>query len=216
MARRCGTESSDSITGSSLNLAVEINAVSCVTALIGVWSSKSEAVSVQARHQCHRVVARVSQERNGRKALDPKGSWGGWGEPQVPTEREGTIHQGLVTADNGVGACLNVGRPSSQRQTISASVRVDGNSWRRSIRRSGAGRWPNTRWSSAAVRPGRFRPPACRPRLPPGFSGLPLSIGISAANLHDSQALIPLVQGIPPIRSRRGPPTPQARQTARR
>ncbi|MDH6502444.1 transposase [Streptomyces sp. SAI-149] len=35
--------------------------------------------------------------------------------------------------------------------------------------------------------------------------GLPLSIGISAANLHDSQALIPLVRGIPPIRSRRGP-----------
>ncbi|MFJ3863974.1 IS5 family transposase [Streptomyces nigra] len=35
--------------------------------------------------------------------------------------------------------------------------------------------------------------------------GLPLSVGISAANLHDSQALIPLVRGIPPIRSRRGP-----------
>ncbi|MEU9558869.1 IS5 family transposase [Streptomyces fumanus] len=35
--------------------------------------------------------------------------------------------------------------------------------------------------------------------------GLPLSIGISAADLHDSQALIPLVRGIPPIRSRRGP-----------
>ncbi|MFK0160810.1 IS5 family transposase [Streptomyces sp. NPDC090493] len=35
--------------------------------------------------------------------------------------------------------------------------------------------------------------------------GLPLSLGISAANLHDSQALIPLAQGIPPIRSRRGP-----------
>ncbi|GAA2470105.1 hypothetical protein GCM10010276_00050 [Streptomyces longisporus] len=35
--------------------------------------------------------------------------------------------------------------------------------------------------------------------------GLPLSIGISAANLHDSQALIPLVRGIPPIRTRRGP-----------
>lgn len=35
--------------------------------------------------------------------------------------------------------------------------------------------------------------------------GLPLSIGISAANLHDSQALIPLVRGIPPIHSRRGP-----------
>ncbi len=28
--------------------------------------------------------------------------------------------------------------------------------------------------------------------------GLPLSIGISAANLHDSQALIPLVRDIPP------------------
>lgn len=35
--------------------------------------------------------------------------------------------------------------------------------------------------------------------------GLPLSVGISAADLHDSQALIPLVRGIPPIRSRRGP-----------
>ncbi|MET7666407.1 transposase, partial [Streptomyces sp. NPDC005463] len=29
--------------------------------------------------------------------------------------------------------------------------------------------------------------------------------GISGANLHDSQALEPLVRGIPPIRSRRGP-----------
>ena len=35
-------------------------------------------------------------------------------------------------------------------------------------------------------------------------TGLPLSVGISGANTHDSQALIPLVQGIPPIRSRRG------------
>jgi len=35
-------------------------------------------------------------------------------------------------------------------------------------------------------------------------TGLPLSIGISGANTHDSQALIPLVKGIPPIRSRRG------------
>ncbi|MDF9811947.1 transposase [Streptomyces sp. SPB162] len=38
-----------------------------------------------------------------------------------------------------------------------------------------------------------------------GRTGLPLSIGISGANLHDSQALEPLVRGIPPIRSRRGP-----------
>lgn len=36
-------------------------------------------------------------------------------------------------------------------------------------------------------------------------TGLPLSVGISSANLHDSQALEPLVRGIPPIRSRRGP-----------
>ncbi|MER7484067.1 IS5 family transposase [Streptomyces sp. NPDC126510] len=35
-------------------------------------------------------------------------------------------------------------------------------------------------------------------------TGLPLSVGISSANLHDSQALIPLVKGIPPVRSRRG------------
>jgi transposase len=37
------------------------------------------------------------------------------------------------------------------------------------------------------------------------WTSLPLSIGISGANLHDSQALEPLVRGIPPIRSRRGP-----------
>ncbi|WP_229820898.1 IS5 family transposase [Streptomyces roseiscleroticus] len=36
-------------------------------------------------------------------------------------------------------------------------------------------------------------------------TGLPLSVGISAANLNDSQALEPLVRGIPPVRSRRGP-----------
>ncbi|MGH3389457.1 MAG: IS5 family transposase [Actinomadura sp.] len=36
-------------------------------------------------------------------------------------------------------------------------------------------------------------------------TGLPLSVGISAANTHDSLGLEPLVRGIPPIRSRRGP-----------
>lgn len=36
-------------------------------------------------------------------------------------------------------------------------------------------------------------------------TGLPISVGISGANLHDSQAPQPLMQGIPPIRSRRGP-----------
>jgi IS5 family transposase len=35
--------------------------------------------------------------------------------------------------------------------------------------------------------------------------GLPLAVGVSAANTHDSQALKPLVLGIPTVRSRRGP-----------
>ncbi|GGQ59500.1 IS5 family transposase [Streptomyces flaveolus] len=35
-------------------------------------------------------------------------------------------------------------------------------------------------------------------------TGLSLSVGISGANLHDGQALICLVKGIPLIRSRRG------------
>ncbi|WP_246178366.1 IS5 family transposase [Actinomadura decatromicini] len=36
-------------------------------------------------------------------------------------------------------------------------------------------------------------------------AGLPLSVGISAANTHDKLALEPLVRGIAPIRWRRGP-----------
>ncbi|GGW76921.1 hypothetical protein GCM10010320_68700 [Streptomyces caelestis] len=36
-------------------------------------------------------------------------------------------------------------------------------------------------------------------------NGVPLSLGISGANTHDSLGLQPLVRGIPPIRSRRGP-----------
>ncbi len=35
-------------------------------------------------------------------------------------------------------------------------------------------------------------------------TGLPVSVGISGADLHDSRALIPPGKGIPPIRSRRG------------
>ncbi|GAA1521092.1 hypothetical protein GCM10009802_68290 [Streptomyces synnematoformans] len=35
--------------------------------------------------------------------------------------------------------------------------------------------------------------------------GLPLALGVSGANVHDSQAVLPLVLGIPGIRSRRGP-----------
>ncbi|MFJ4011785.1 IS5 family transposase [Streptomyces sp. NPDC090026] len=36
-------------------------------------------------------------------------------------------------------------------------------------------------------------------------NGLSLSLGVSGANMHDSLGLEPLVRGIPPIRSRRGP-----------
>ncbi|MFC8898335.1 IS5 family transposase [Streptomyces cinereoruber] len=36
-------------------------------------------------------------------------------------------------------------------------------------------------------------------------NGLPLSLAILGANMHDSLGLEPLVRGIPPIRSRRGP-----------
>ncbi len=36
-------------------------------------------------------------------------------------------------------------------------------------------------------------------------AGLPLVVGVSAANLHDSQALKPLLMALPEIRSRRGP-----------
>ncbi|MEE1820766.1 IS5/IS1182 family transposase, partial [Streptomyces sp. BE20] len=36
-------------------------------------------------------------------------------------------------------------------------------------------------------------------------TGLPIALAISGANLHDSPALIPLGEAIPPIRSRRGP-----------
>jgi transposase len=36
-------------------------------------------------------------------------------------------------------------------------------------------------------------------------AGIPLVVGVSAANTHDSQALQPMVAGLPAIRSRRGP-----------
>src|SRR5512144_2075063 len=36
-------------------------------------------------------------------------------------------------------------------------------------------------------------------------TGLPLAVAVSAANTHDSQALMPLVQAVPAVRSRRGP-----------
>ena len=36
-------------------------------------------------------------------------------------------------------------------------------------------------------------------------NGLPLLVGVSAAHTHDSHALQPMIQGLPAIRSRRGP-----------
>ncbi|MFF8782881.1 IS5 family transposase [Streptomyces sp. NPDC015140] len=64
--------------------------------------------------------------------------------------------------------------------------------------------------TSRASRPcrGRGRPrvgPPCRRATNHYRNGLPLSLGGSGANMHDSQGLKPLVRGIPPVRSRRGP-----------
>ncbi|OOV18033.1 hypothetical protein SM007_36875 [Streptomyces avermitilis] len=62
-----------------------------------------------------------------------------------------------------------------------------------------------------ALKRGPDRPESCRPgkygskiHLITERTGLPLSVGISGANLYDSQALNPLVKDVPPIRSRRG------------
>ncbi|MFF5933902.1 IS5 family transposase [Streptomyces sp. NPDC012508] len=68
-------------------------------------------------------------------------------------------------------------------------------------------------WSRCAIDsvslPGRKRghrgKPGSKIHLICDRNGLPLSLGISGANMHDSQGLEPLVRGIPPIRSRRGP-----------
>lgn len=38
----------------------------------------------------------------------------------------------------------------------------------------------------------------------PDAAGLPLVVAVSAANVHDSRALKPLLMALPPIRSRRG------------
>ncbi|WP_371583849.1 transposase [Streptomyces sp. NBC_01314] len=35
--------------------------------------------------------------------------------------------------------------------------------------------------------------------------GIPLTVAVSGANMHDSLALKPLIRGIPAVRSRRGP-----------
>src|SRR3712207_1900021 len=47
--------------------------------------------------------------------------------------------------------------------------------------------------------------PGSKLHVPTDARGLPLAVAVSAANTHDSQALIPLVQAVPTIRSRRGP-----------
>jgi transposase len=58
-----------------------------------------------------------------------------------------------------------------------------------------------SRTSSGATAP---RPTASSTTSPPN-SRLPLALAVPAANLHDSQAFEPLVQGIPRVRSKRGP-----------
>ncbi|MFD0479936.1 IS5 family transposase [Nonomuraea thailandensis] len=66
--------------------------------------------------------------------------------------------------------------------------------------------------SVRAMKGGPDRPESARSRqegskihLITERTGLPIAVAISAANLHDSVALEPLVRSIPPIRSRRGP-----------
>lgn len=66
-------------------------------------------------------------------------------------------------------------------------------------------------------RPGGKRGPLTRPSptdrgksgskipLTTDRNGVPLSLGTSGANMHDNLGLQPLVRGIPPVRSRRGP-----------
>ncbi|MGW0117978.1 transposase [Streptomyces sp. NPDC003327] len=65
-------------------------------------------------------------------------------------------------------------------------------------------------WTCEPSKGGADRPASCRSRQEGSKihfiaerTGLPISIGISAASTHDSQGLEPLVRGIPPIRSRR-------------
>jgi hypothetical protein len=119
------------VTGSSLNSAVEVNAVSGGDRVDQGWSSEGGSLSVQARHHRLRVTAGASQERMARKALGQQGCWGrwdgagplspapgrgtgparwhqgsGWGEPLVPAEGEGAVDQGLVAADGAGGADL--------------------------------------------------------------------------------------------------------------
>jgi transposase len=57
--------------------------------------------------------------------------------------------------------------------------------------------------STRSIRPHRGKK-GSKIHLSTDRTGLPLSVGISGANTHASQALIPLVKSIPPIRSRRG------------
>ncbi|MFD8790948.1 transposase [Streptomyces vinaceus] len=60
-------------------------------------------------------------------------------------------------------------------------------------------------WSRCAIDSVSIRAVKGASETGPKPTGLPLSLGISGANTHDSQSLEPLVRGIPPIRSRRGP-----------
>ncbi|MFD7027467.1 transposase [Streptomyces sp. NPDC059917] len=48
--------------------------------------------------------------------------------------------------------------------------------------------------------------------IPSDAQGLPLTLGVSGGNVHDSQALLPLVRGVPAIRSWRGPCRRPSRQ----
>ncbi|KAA6216093.1 hypothetical protein CP979_03400 [Streptomyces filamentosus] len=64
--------------------------------------------------------------------------------------------------------------------------------------------WSSTDSEREASRTGRDSS-GSKTRLTTDRNGLPLSPGTPGADTQDSQGLEPLVRGIPPIRSHRGP-----------
>jgi IS5 family transposase len=80
----------------------------------------------------------------------------------------------------------------------------------------GAIEWSRAVVDAASVRAKKGAKPGAKLHVFTDASGLPLAVATSAANTHDSLALIPLVQAIPAIRSRRGPRAAPTGQAARR
>jgi hypothetical protein len=97
-----------------------------------------------------------------------------------------------LTAYRAIALCRDALRPGTQCVVIGALV--DAASVRAKIRGPLTGPNPVDRGK-----------PGSKLHVPTDAAGLPLAVATSAANTHDSLALIPLVQALPAIRSRRGP-----------